>query len=81
MKYRLKTTTLVDAVRWHKPGDHPAVTHKLRAQGGQADYGLIPGESILVMSGDWVISHANGRHQVLRDDVFRATYEPAEEEV
>lgn len=73
-QYRRKPE-VVDAVQWHKPGDHPDVVmvHVLWC---------VPvgrgGTRIWIEPGDWIISHEDGRTSLLSDKAFEAAYEPAD---
>jgi len=79
VKYRPRSVPAVEARKWMRPGDHPAVDRKMRAEGGKSEYGLISRENILVMPGDYVITLPDGRHRALRQDIFEAEYEPVGE--
>jgi hypothetical protein len=75
MRYR--KTALVEATRWHKPGDHPAVgPHPDKPDWGRIETKEGPLE---VEPGTWIAGPgAAGEHWPINDAVFRATYEPAE---
>lgn len=79
-KFKKKVDELVDATRWFKPGDHPAVTHKMLAEGGRGEYGYIPAGNHLVMPGDWIVTDARGYNFPLNDGEFNRRYAPAEGE-
>ena len=71
MKYR-KRPDVVEAKRWFKMGDHPAVWH------GGLSYrpmlytfeGHIP-----VDAGDWIITNEKGEHYPMKDELFFMNYE------
>jgi hypothetical protein len=90
MKYR-KKQVIVEAVRWWKHGDHPAVT-RLRfpmRRGSMCshcetrDHGWI--ETIegghIVCPGDWIITGVKGEHYPCRPDIFAATHEEASDDL
>lgn len=78
MKVRLRNIEVLTASQWHKPGDHPAVTHKMLAEGGRAEYGVIGPTGAIVCPGDWIITNEQGRHTVATNAKFHATYEEVE---
>lgn len=87
MKY-IKRAIPVEAVQWRTYGDHPAVEFPsdeyahLRPCSGLRNAGIIRTlEGVLVVSeGDWVLGPGPaGEYWPVRDDIFRATYEPASE--
>lgn len=79
----------VDAVRWLKDGDHPAV---VLAQKASCNGALIaPGPAVLgydlcvpairepdgwheVSPGDWIVTAAEGEPRLCRADIFAATH-------
>ena len=76
-KFR-KKPVVVEASRWIKPGDHPAVT--LRWEDGRS-VPYIPtleGDHI-VTPGDWIITGIKGEHYPCKPDIFAATYEEVTE--
>lgn len=74
--FRLRKQPSVLARQWFKPGDHPAVTHKMKAEGANADYGYVLGEDLIVVPGDWVLTLENGKHKVVGNNTFLDLYEP-----
>lgn len=77
-KYR--KTALVEAVQWHKAGDHPAVDSVWQA-GGAVCHTISTLEGPLtVKPGDWIAGPgARGEFWPIKPDVFAATYEPADD--
>jgi hypothetical protein len=84
MKVRPREVPVAEATRWFKPGDHPACTHEMKAEGSEIRYGVVMGAGNvpqhIVMRGDWIVETHPGRYRILRDDVFQAEYEPVEEQ-
>lgn len=82
--------SVIDAVQWHKAGDHPAVRNAfdegdhwpagtLKVDCEAAGYiGDLTG-GVVVVPGDWIITNGEGVPLVCKPDVFEATYEPADE--
>lgn len=76
MKYK-KKNTVVDAVQWHKLGDHPQVTlyispddniKTLRGWMNNIEGGHI------INPGDWIIRKADGNYYVCDNDKFIKQY-------
>lgn len=70
----------VEAVRWFRPGDHPAV--RCRTIAGETEPPHVRGRqgTVVVHPGDWIITEPDGSgHYPCADDIFRATYEPVGE--
>ena len=77
-KFR-KKPVVIDAVQWFEHGDHPRV--KRRLDSASDLWGFIEtleGE-MRVIPGDWVITGVAGEVYPCKDEIFRATYEPAEQ--
>ncbi len=76
MKYR-KKPVVIDAVRFFKPGDHPAVVATDESPTG---YGIATlehtGIKHEVTPGDWIITGVQGEHYACKPDIFEQTYEP-----
>ena len=71
----------IEAVQWHRGGDHPAVQF-IKSGGGQSwlsDQWAVEGRQgwAVVHPGDWIITEPNGKgHHPCASDVFAAKYEP-----
>lgn len=86
--YRMKPDPAlfrVSATRWHKLGDHPAVT-PIYGAGTRIDeacghpsneHGFLktPDGTVGVCPGDWVVVDGGGRTWRYRDDHFRALFD------
>jgi hypothetical protein len=75
VKVRLRNVEVLTASQWKKPGDHPAVTHKMLAEGGRAEYGTMGAGGVIVCPGDWIVTNEQGRHRVMTNEKFHASYE------
>lgn len=76
-KFR-KKPVVIDAVQWQQHGDHPRV--KRRPDSASDLWGFIEtleGE-MRVIPGDWVITGVAGEVYPCKDEIFKATYEPAD---
>jgi hypothetical protein len=87
MKFR-KKPVMIEATRWFKMGDHPAVKPfpfgwaVAKAEGypdyNPDDLGII--ETLeghhQVTPGDWIITGVKGEHYPCKPDIFEMTYEP-----
>ncbi len=79
-QYR-KRPVVIEAVQWHKHGDHPKVErygeHVVSQYPAYAQCGFI--ETLEgahhVIPSDWIITGAQGEHYPCKDAIFRATYE------
>lgn len=71
-KYR-KKPVVIEATRWFKDGDHPAV--RLSHYGYGAIDTLEGGH--VVTPGDWIITGVKGEHYPCKPDIFEMTYEAA----
>jgi hypothetical protein len=86
MKYRRKPL-VVDATPWLRPGDHPAVTYPVPAHvaipAGRDCTQLGAIETLegwmLVSPGDLIVRGVHGEHYACKPEIFRKTYELAEE--
>lgn len=78
-RYRRKPE-IVDAVQWHKPGDHPKVTVREGVLGEWAELDMGPSviEPPFVNVGDWIVERADGVACVMTDVDFHRDYEPAD---
>jgi SLT domain-containing protein len=88
MKYR-KKPVVVEAVQWHRHGDHPAVEPAAgNADGSAYMFAAENGVSIdslgwlrtlegghVVSPGDWIIRGVKGELYPCKPDIFAATYE------
>ena len=74
MKYR-KKPVVIEAVRWFKYGDHPAVY-----KGQLSGCPMIPTleGAMFVDVGDYIITGVKGEHYPCKPDIFEMTYEVAE---
>ena len=94
MKFR-KKPVVIEATKWFKDGDHPAVTSLPTmktleigfALGSKSD-GIPPNKlgwvetlegGHIVTPGDWIITGVKGEHYPCKPDIFEATYERVEE--
>lgn len=88
MAHYLKRPVIVEAVQWHGPGDHPAVTPAGAAGGDLVCarcgapalvHGWIttPGTGrVSVCPGDWIIQGLPGAYETCPPALFRLMYEP-----
>ena len=84
-KFR-KKPVVIEAVQWHKHGDHPAVEHLPpdhpinRNARISSEWGWCPTleGGHVVSPGDWIITGVKGEHYPCKPDIFEQTYEPAE---
>lgn len=73
----------IEAIRWFKFGDHPAVTEQLSAgtcrecQGDLLVHGWIRTKEggHIVCPGDWVITGIAGEHYPCKPEIFKQTYD------
>lgn len=76
---KFRKTALIEAVQFNKLGDHPAVHADDNSPTGFAIYTLentkIKHE---VTPGDWIATGAQGEHWPIKNEIFTATYEPAD---
>ncbi len=94
MKYR-KKPVVIDAVQWHRHGDHPAVDPAAgNADGSAYAYAQDNGLSIddlgwittlegghVVTPGDWIIRGIAGELYPCKPDIFERTYEAVDNDV
>ena len=77
-RYR-KKPVVIEAVQFHKLGDHPAV---ISAEASPTGFAISTLENTVikheVTPGDWIITGIQGEHYPCKPDIFAATYEPAE---
>ena len=91
MKFRKKPVE-VEATQWFKMGDHPEVYKPITAAELNSEWerrqGLPAGSigeiktlegCMLVTPGDWIITGVKGEKYPCKDEIFKLTYEPAEE--
>jgi hypothetical protein len=75
-----KKPVVIDAVQWHKAGDHPAVRELTDVQEPVGERGRYYVETLegplRVSPGDWIICGVKGEHYPCKPDVFAATYDP-----
>lgn len=86
-KYR-KRPVIIEAVQWHKLGDHPAVLTPTSCPRGEPLRPLIGGPEcgwirtlegpLIVSPGDWIITGVQGEHYPCKPDIFDATYAPVQ---
>jgi len=73
-----KRPVVVEAVRWFKPGDHPAVVADAASPTGFGIHTLEhTGIKHEVTPGDWIIRGVAGELYPCKPGIFDATYEPA----
>ena len=72
----VKNQLVVEAVRWFKPGDHPAVVTD--PEDDSIGYVDTPEGRLRVEPGDWVITGIAGEHYPCKSDVFGRLYRPVE---
>lgn len=80
MKYR-KKPIVIDAVQWWPPGhsQHTPIEGVERGPRDDQPWGVATLEGFMVANpGDWIITGVKGERYPCKDDIFRATYEPAE---
>lgn len=74
-----KKPVVIEATQFHKLGDHPAV---VAAPESPTGFGIHTLEHVgikhEVTPGDWIITGIQGEVYACKDDIFEATYEPAE---
>ena len=71
MKYQ-RRPEIVDAIRWWKHGDHPAVEVHTNPFHNRV-MGIFKDE--FVYPGNWVVTHPNGHIEILMDRMFEMRYE------
>ena len=72
-QYR-KKPVVIEATRWFKDGDHPAVQRSV--WNGCVFIETLEGE-MQVTPGDWIITGVKGEHYPCKPDIFDLTYEAA----
>jgi hypothetical protein len=80
VKFRRKAS-VVEAVQWFKPGDHPAV--ECRTIGGETEIPHVKhlmGGHIVVRPGDWIVTGETDCPGVYAPVAFEGLFEAAEEE-
>jgi len=75
MKYR-KKPVVVDAIQWHKNGDHPEV----KPYGGNFGWIDTLEGGHVVTPGDYIIEGVKGEFYPCKPDIFELTYEPLNNE-
>jgi hypothetical protein len=73
MKFR-KRNSLVDAIQWFKPGDHPAV----EMHDGQWRVSTPEGWRTVVL-GDWIVTNDDEIPFPMNNHIFINLYEPVNE--
>jgi len=75
MKFR-KKPIVIDAVQFHKVGDHPAVVETAESPTG---FGIHTLEHTAIQHevtpGDWIITGVQGEVYACKPEIFAATYE------
>ena len=75
----LKNQLVVDAVRWFKHGDHPAVfPDSADSSGDEIGYIDTPEGRLRVEPGDWIITGIAGENYPCKTDVFARLYKPVD---
>ena len=69
-----KRPVVVEATRWFKNGDHPAVKPQPHSTYGWID--TLEGGHV-VSPGDWIITGTAGEVYPCKPDIFEEIYEPA----
>ena len=70
MKYKHKSS-VVDAVQWMKPGDHPAVNKYYKVSLSDA-----PCDWVMIHPGNYILTHSDGSLSVMSEAEFLSKYEP-----
>jgi hypothetical protein len=70
----LKNQLAVEAVRWFRHGDHPAVTPDPSDE--SIGYVDTPEGRLKVESGDWIITGIAGENYPCKADIFGQLYRP-----
>lgn len=73
-KFR-KKPVVIEATRWNRAGDHPAVWTDVA---GYAFINTLEGVHN-VTPGDWIITGVKGEHYPCKPDIFEMTYESADD--
>ena len=68
----LRKSLIIHAVRWFKPGDHPAVLSG--SAGDPSAYVETPEGRLRVDAGDWIITGISGEYYPCKPDVFEQLY-------
>ena len=71
MKYK-SNPCVIDAVQWNKPGDHPEIYQCFDGYCGH-EYRL---NEQLIHTGDYILTHSDGRLEVMPEAEFLSKYEP-----
>ena len=69
MKYKHKSS-VVDAVQWMKPGDHPAVNKYYKVSLSDA-----PCDWVMIHPGNYILTHSDGSLSVMSEAEFLSKYE------
>jgi hypothetical protein len=81
-KYR-KKPVVIEATQWFKHGDHAEVRELPAAlcEDHNVGYGWVATleGGHIVTPGDWIITGVKGEFYPCKDDIFKMTYEPADE--
>jgi hypothetical protein len=77
MSLYVKRPIPIEAVQFHRLGDHPAVVADLDGRKGFAIKTLENTVTLHeVTPGDWIITGVQGEHYPCKPDIFALTYEP-----
>ena len=77
----IKKPIPIEAVQWHKMGDHPAVVEEPKSPTGYAIKTLENTETGQHVSpGDWIITGVRGENYPIKPEIFEETYERVEDE-
>ena len=72
-----KKPVVIEAVQFHRNGDHPEVFEDVRSPTGFAiltlEHTKVAHE---VRPGDWISTGVKGEHYPCKPDIFEATYTP-----
>ena len=80
MRFRHRPTE-VEVIQWFKPGDHPAERepHPMLPKGVRTSLVIPSGHGhgdLDVHPGDFIVSHADGKHEVLTAAELAERFEP-----
>lgn len=76
MKF-VKLPVVIEATQWFKMGDHPVVVQAL--SGDFAGVHTLEG-FMRVTPSDWIITGVKGEHYPCKDEIFKLTYRPYDED-
>lgn len=77
MKFR-KRSSVVQAVQWFKPGDHPAVECRTFGNETEIPHLKMPGGHVAIRPGAWIVEETPGYYTVYDPKTFAKVFEPVE---